>query len=146
MKFKYDKQTNTLTLDFEGAEVIFKETDVLTTDVEGDCPVLVAIENGYFHFGEHNVKKAVDQDVYAMLDRAHDILKNNRPNTPGLGAPISLIKEALYYLKARKNNYWKQRCLAAEAYIDETPCDHDIHYDQHNAYLNWQKIKDEENS
>jgi hypothetical protein len=33
--------------------------------------------------------------------------------------------------------YWKNRCLAAEKYIELTPCDSDIYEDQNMAYYNW---------
>jgi hypothetical protein len=33
--------------------------------------------------------------------------------------------------------YWKERCLAAEKYIDLTPCDPDVYEDQNMAYYNW---------
>jgi len=40
--------------------------------------------------------------------------------------------------------YWKERCLAAEKYIGQTPCDPDIYPEQMEAYSEWQKlIKDE---
>ena len=35
--------------------------------------------------------------------------------------------------------YWKHRCLAAEHFIEETPCDPDIYPEQINAYNEWQK-------
>jgi hypothetical protein len=34
-------------------------------------------------------------------------------------------------------NYWKERCLAAEKFIDLTPCDHDIYPDQLISYNEW---------
>ena len=38
-------------------------------------------------------------------------------------------------------NYWKERCLAAEKFIDLSPCDPDIHGDQWIAHNEWEKIK-----
>lgn len=38
-------------------------------------------------------------------------------------------------------NYWKERCLAAEKFIDLSPCDPDIHGDQWMAHNEWEKIK-----
>lgn len=38
-------------------------------------------------------------------------------------------------------NSWKDRCLAAEKYIDECPCDPDIYPEQYEAYLNWLNLK-----
>ena len=38
-------------------------------------------------------------------------------------------------------DYWKKRCLAAEKYIDERPCDYDIYQEQVAAYNEWQIIK-----
>lgn len=37
--------------------------------------------------------------------------------------------------------YWKKRCLAAEKFINESPCDPDIYPEQIEAYNNWQQIK-----
>lgn len=40
--------------------------------------------------------------------------------------------------------YWKHRCLAAEKFIEESPCDPDIYPSQMDAYNEWQKwIEDE---
>ena len=40
--------------------------------------------------------------------------------------------------------YWKHRCLAAEHFIEESPCDPDIYPQQIEAYNEWQKwIEDE---
>jgi hypothetical protein len=33
--------------------------------------------------------------------------------------------------------YWKKRCLAAEKFIDESPCDPDIYKEQLEAYNIW---------
>jgi hypothetical protein len=38
-------------------------------------------------------------------------------------------------------NYWKERCLAAEKFIDLSPCDPDIYPDQLIAYGEWETIK-----
>ena len=35
--------------------------------------------------------------------------------------------------------YWKHRCLAAENFIEESPCDPDIYPKQIDAYNEWQK-------
>ena len=35
--------------------------------------------------------------------------------------------------------YWKHRCLAAEQFIEESPCDPDIYPKQIEAYNEWQK-------
>jgi len=40
-------------------------------------------------------------------------------------------------------NYWKERCLAAEKYIEESPCDYDIYPKQYEAYQNWLNLKNE---
>ena len=37
-------------------------------------------------------------------------------------------------------NYWKERCLAAEKFIDLSPCDPDIHGDQWIAHNEWIKL------
>lgn len=36
--------------------------------------------------------------------------------------------------------YWEERCLAAEKFIEESPCDPDIHEDQIRAYDAWKSI------
>jgi hypothetical protein len=41
-------------------------------------------------------------------------------------------------------NYWKERCLSAEKFIDLSPCDPDIHGDQWIAYNEWNKIKNKQ--
>ena len=38
--------------------------------------------------------------------------------------------------------YWIERCLAAEKYIDESPCDPDIYPKQLEAYNIWIKIRE----
>jgi hypothetical protein len=37
--------------------------------------------------------------------------------------------------------YWKTRCLLAEKYIEESPCDPDIYDEQIKAYNKWQDFK-----
>jgi len=36
---------------------------------------------------------------------------------------------------------WKNRCLLAEEYISESPCDPDIYPEQLEAYEKWQEFK-----
>jgi len=36
--------------------------------------------------------------------------------------------------------YWRQRCIAAEVFIKESPCDPDITKSQINAYTKWQEL------
>ena len=43
--------------------------------------------------------------------------------------------------KEEPYNYWKERCLAAEKFINLSPCDHDIYNDQLIAYTDWITIK-----
>lgn len=38
-------------------------------------------------------------------------------------------------------DYWKERCLAAEKFIELSPCDHDIYDDQLTAHYEWETIK-----
>ena len=40
--------------------------------------------------------------------------------------------------------YWKQRCLAAELFIYESPGDPDIHHDQIEAHNKWLDLRDKE--
>lgn len=42
-------------------------------------------------------------------------------------------------------DYWKERCLAAEKFIDLSPCDPDIHGDQLDAHSEWISIILKEN-
>ena len=46
--------------------------------------------------------------------------------------------------KEEEYGYWEGRCLAAEKFIDLSPCDPDIHGDQWMAYNEWNKIKNKE--
>lgn len=39
--------------------------------------------------------------------------------------------------------YWQERCLLAEDYISESPCDPDIYEDQLKAYWLWMDFKKE---
>jgi hypothetical protein len=41
-------------------------------------------------------------------------------------------------------NYWKERCLVAEKFIDLSPCDHDIYPDQLIAHGEWVTIKNKQ--
>lgn len=41
-------------------------------------------------------------------------------------------------------NYWKERCLAAEKFIDLTPCDPDIYDEQLIAHGEWIKLINKE--
>ena len=41
-------------------------------------------------------------------------------------------------------NYWKERCLAAEKFIDLSPCDPDIYDDQLIAHNEWVAIKNKQ--
>jgi hypothetical protein len=38
-------------------------------------------------------------------------------------------------------DYWKERCILAEKYIEECPCDPDIYDTQLVAYQNWKEFK-----
>jgi len=40
--------------------------------------------------------------------------------------------------------YWKHRCLAAEQFIEESPCDPDIYPEQIESYNEWQKWVEDE--
>jgi hypothetical protein len=60
---------------------------------------------------------------------ARDILINQIASEPVINN--SLLSDV---------DYWKQRCLAAEKFIKESPCDPDIHEDQIIAYKQWQDI------
>lgn len=39
-------------------------------------------------------------------------------------------------------DYWRQRCEAAEDYISESPCDHNMTTPQLKAYWKWKELKD----
>lgn len=50
-----------------------------------------------------------------------------------------------YYIPTPKpEQYWKERCLLAEKYIELSPCDPDTHDDQLIAYREWMDFKNEE--
>lgn len=62
---------------------------------------------------------------------------------------IQSLHERGFYEEFKNNfsspirNYWKERCLAAEKYIEESPCDPDIYLEQYKAYENWLNLKNE---
>jgi len=43
-----------------------------------------------------------------------------------------------------RNDYWKERCFAAEKFIEESPCDYDIYPEQYEAYIKWISLKNKE--
>ena len=43
----------------------------------------------------------------------------------------------------RRLEYWQKRCEAAEAYIEESPCDPDINETLWRAYRYWESVKNE---
>ena len=43
-------------------------------------------------------------------------------------------------------DYWRARCGKAERFIDETPCDPDIHEDQIAAHNEWQDARNGESN
>jgi hypothetical protein len=43
-------------------------------------------------------------------------------------------------------DYWKERCLAAEKFIDLSPCDHDVYPDQLIAHNEWIKFVNTNNN
>lgn len=45
---------------------------------------------------------------------------------------------------SEKLQYWKDRCKAAELFIEESPCDPDTSTEQIVAYGNWQTLKNKE--
>ena len=46
-------------------------------------------------------------------------------------------------IEIEKPDYWQSKCLAAEEYIQETPCDPDILPLQVMAYNKWQELKNQ---
>lgn len=60
-------------------------------------------------------------------------------NTTGNGADASMLSRLLEE-KIAAANYWEQRCKAAEAYINEVPCDPDITAGQIETYAAWKKF------
>ena len=50
---------------------------------------------------------------------------------------------ALSDLLCRQRKYWRDRCIAAEIYISESPCDPDIYAQQILAYDRWKDIQTE---
>lgn len=53
----------------------------------------------------------------------------------------TLGKELFPSISFYKNDYWKERCLTAENYIEESPCDYDIYPKQYEAYQKWCNLK-----
>jgi len=56
---------------------------------------------------------------------------------------MSLLKELIWRANhfEKRMIYWRQRCKAAEKYIEESPCDPDIHSRQIEAHKKWQEKK-----
>tara|TARA_B110000027_G_C15972327_1_gene234857 strand:+ start:125 stop:421 length:297 start_codon:yes stop_codon:yes gene_type:complete len=56
---------------------------------------------------------------------------------------LNALKAAINYTHSCKSdsellpNKWKERCLLAENYINETPCDPDIYQEQLEAWSEW---------
>jgi len=56
---------------------------------------------------------------------------------------LNALNEAINYTHSCKSdsellpNKWKERCLLAENYINETPCDPDIYQEQLEAWSEW---------
>lgn len=48
------------------------------------------------------------------------------------------------YSYRKEFEYWKSRALAAENFIDKSPCDPDIYDEQIKAHRDWQDIKQKE--
>lgn len=44
----------------------------------------------------------------------------------------------------RRLEYWQKRCLAAEDYIEESPCDPDINETLWRAYRYWESVKNDQ--
>ena len=57
---------------------------------------------------------------------------------------FALVKPTLDEQEDEEYNYWKERCLAAEKFIDLTPCDPDIYDDQLIAHNEWVAIKNKQ--
>ena len=56
-------------------------------------------------------------------------------------APKEKIKICLQLDETISKTYWKTRCLLAEKYIEESPCDPDIYDEQLKAYSVWMDFK-----
>jgi hypothetical protein len=59
----------------------------------------------------------------------------------GISGPLEWLDESIEPCATSSENYWKQRCEAAERFINESPCDPDITKAQIYAHEVWQKLK-----
>ena len=74
--------------------------------------------------------------VKALVDKV-DLLYNPKPDN---STPPQLNKPNVSGSLPPSADYWEKRCKAAEKFIDESPCDPDIHADQIKAYDEWRTI------
>lgn len=58
--------------------------------------------------------------------------------------PYSAAEKSMDEYAKQREQYWKDRCLAAEDFISATPCDPDITNEQVLAGEKWQSLKDQE--
>lgn len=63
------------------------------------------------------------------------------PDTKRAGEAIDYAIKILKYGGSHNEGYWEKRCLAAEKYIDKSPCDPDITDEQIDAYNEWKEFQ-----
>jgi hypothetical protein len=97
----------------------------------GELPILIKEDTESFSSGDEVSFNIIEQwevgdfDMEGMVEYAEIVPE---------------VKEEEPY------DYWKERCLAAEKFIDLSPCDHDVYPDQLIAHNEWIKFVNTNNN
>lgn len=96
----------------------------------GELPILINEDTESFSSGDEVSFKIVEQWEVGDFDME------------GMVEYAEIVPEVK---KEEPYNYWKERCLAAEKFINLSPCDPDVYPDQLIAYGEWESIKSKYN-
>jgi len=69
-------------------------------------------------------------------------LSDCRRNEMKVNETKHLTKTEQKTFTKQEKDYWKARCVLAEKFIKESPCDPDVTTEQWKAYMDWQYYKD----
>ena len=86
-------------------------------------------------------------DVKELFERYKESEDYSGHDSFSIVIPNEDYKEFLITLEnviKNDESYWKKRCLAAENYINNSPCDSVITLDQIKAHAEWRNIVDNE--